>query len=204
MSLRNTFLADYYYRILKNRLLPKIAHVFATPNQFTMLGFVLALIVPFGFYLHPVFGLLFIVLSGIADSMDGLVARSRGMDTVFGAFLDSSLDRVSDFLYLLGFWVLFWEGKLLILASALIFSTFLFAVMISYTKARSESLGGTCEAGLMERGVRTIYLIVWALLLCIFPADGDKILWSGLILFCILNFVTMMQRILHIRSKLER
>ena len=168
-----------------------------------MLGLGFAAIVPFGFYVHPVFGLLFIMLSGISDVIDGLVARNRGMDSGFGAFLDSSIDRISDFFYLFGFWVLFWKGDRLILASSLIFFSLIFTFMISYLKAKAESLGSTCEKGFMERGVRTVYLLIWALLICIHPSASGPIRWFGLILFVVLTLSTVIQRIVHIRIQLK-
>jgi CDP-diacylglycerol--glycerol-3-phosphate 3-phosphatidyltransferase len=201
MALRDTVLADYFYRILDRTRIPKIAHPTVSPNQFTIFGLVLALMAPAGFFIHPVLGLICIVLSGSADAMDGLVAKNQGTQSVFGAFLDSSFDRISDFFYILGFWVLFWDGKRLVLATALIFAACLFTLMISYLKARAESLGGKCEKGLMERGLRTVYLIIWAFALCIVPPIFKMILWSGLILFCILTFFTLVQRVIHIRSE---
>ena len=201
MALRNSILADYFYRFLKRTHLSKLEDSLLKPNQLTVLGLVLAVFVPFGFYVHPFWGLLFMALSGCADAMDGLVAKNQGINTVFGAFLDSSFDRISDFLYLFGFWVLFWRSEQLVCASALIFFSILLTFMISYTKARIEGLGGTCESGLMERGLRTLFLIVWALLLCILPPAFDTILWLGLLLFCLLTLITVIQRIVHIRSQ---
>ena len=201
MALRNSILADYFYRFLKRTHLSKLEDSLLKPNQLTVLGLVLAVFVPFGFYVHPFWGLLFMALSGCADAMDGLVAKNQGINTVFGAFLDSSFDRISDFFYLFGFWVLFWRSEQLIVASALILFSILFTFMISYTKARIEGLGGTCESGLMERGLRTLFLIVWALLLCILPPAFDTILWLGLLLFCLLTLITVIQRIVHIRSQ---
>ena len=201
MALRNSILADYFYRFLKRTHLSKLEDSLLKPNQLTILGLVLAVFVPFGFYVHPFWGLLFMALSGFADAMDGLVAKNQGINTVFGAFLDSSFDRISDFFYLFGFWVLFWRSEQLIVASALILFSILFTFMISYTKARIEGLGGTCESGLMERGLRTLFLIVWALLLCVLPPAFDTILWLGLLLFCLLTLITVIQRIVHIRSQ---
>ena len=201
MALRNSILADYFYRVLKRTHLSKLEDSLLKPNQLTVLGLVLAVFVPFGFYVHPFWGLLFMALSGCADAMDGLMAKNQGINTVFGAFLDSSFDRISDFFYLFGFWVLFWRSEQLIFASALILFGILLAFMISYTKARIEGLGGTCESGLMERGLRTLFLIVWALLLCVLPPAFDTILWLGLLLFCLLTLITVIQRIVHIRSQ---
>jgi len=204
MSLRKTFVADYFCRFIENSVLPKIEPIIENPNQFTMLGLVFAVIVPFGFYVHPIFGFLFVMLSGTADVIDGMVARSRGMDSGFGAFLDSSFDRISDFFYLFGFWILFWDSSRLILASALILLSLLFTFMTSYLKAKTEALGSTCEKGLMERGMRTVYLLAWALLLCIFPSAFGLIRWFGLILFVALTSATVVQRISHIRLQLKK
>ena len=203
MSLRNSILADYFYRILERTQPPKKEHSRLSPNQVTILGALLAMGVPFGFYVHPFWGLLFMMLSGFADAMDGFVAKNQGTRSDFGAFLDSSLDRMSDFFFICGFWIFFWESRWLILASGLVFLSFLFTFMISYTKARVEGLGGTCETGLMERGVRTLYLITWAFLLCILPNIQETILWLGLILFCVLTLFTLVQRLFHIRSEFK-
>lgn len=201
MALRHTVFADYFYRILERSHIPQAKQSLLTPNQVTVLGLFLAVLVPIGFYVHPVWGLLFMIFSGCADAMDGLVAKKQGTHTAFGAFLDSTFDRISDFFYLFGFWVLCWHSERVILVSALVFLAFLFSFMISYTKARVEGLGIVCEKGLMERGLRSVYLILWALALCLFPPLFDAILWFGLIVFCILTLCTVIQRIIHIRSE---
>lgn len=205
MSLRKSFLAVFFYRILEWSLLPHMERLAITANQLTTLGLVAAIIVPLGFYVHPLLGMVFIILSGVADATDGYVARTRGMATAYGAFLDSCFDRISDFFYLFGFWVLFWNKDSLITASFLVFLSCLFSVMVSYIKARAQSIGENCEVGLMERGWRTVYLIVWALLIGIsfrHPA-AQIILWLGLILFCGLTFTTVIQRLLHVRRQLQ-
>jgi len=201
MALRNTIVADFFYRILELTQIPRLRRSLLTPNQLTVLGLALAVCVPFGFYVHPFWGFIFMVLSGCADAMDGLVAKNQGTHSTFGAFLDSSLDRISDFLYLMGFWVLFWKDTHLLFASTLIFLSYLFTFMISYTKARVQSLGGSCEKGLMERGVRTLYLILWALVLGILAPGFNTLLWFGLILFCALTLITVIQRIVHVRAQ---
>ena len=203
MPLRKTILADHFYRLIEHRILPRLDPFIESPNQFTMLGLGIAIIVPFGFYVHPFFGLLFILLSSVSDAIDGLVARRRGLNSEFGAFLDSSIDRISDFFYLFGFWTLFWEEEWLVLASALIFFSLIFTFMISYTKARAESLGCTCEKGFMERGVRILYLLIWALLICIRPSAAGLIRWAGLFLFIVLTLSTVIQRMVHIRAQLK-
>jgi len=204
MTLRKSFLAEPYYRWLDKWILPHVNRLTLSPNQFTLVGFLLAAAVPIGFFINPVVGLLFMIISGIADTLDGLLARRRNAASVFGAFLDSTLDRISDFFYLFGFWILFWNANRFILASGLIFASSLATVMISYVKARSEALGGTCNIGLMERGWRTIYLIVWAFLLCVLPPFADLISWAGLVLYFLLTSITVLQRIICSRKQFLR
>ncbi|MGB8333470.1 MAG: CDP-alcohol phosphatidyltransferase family protein [Desulfobacterales bacterium] len=204
MTLRKSFLAEPYYRWLDKRILPYVNRLTLSPNQFTLVGVLLAAAVPIGYFLHPVVGLLFMLISGFADTLDGLLARRRNAASVFGAFLDSTLDRISDFFYIFGFWTLFWNSDRFILASGLIFASSLTTVMISYVKARSEALGGTCGIGWMERGWRTIYLIIWAFLICVLPPLADLILWAGLVLYFVLTSVTVLQRITHSRMEFSR
>jgi phosphatidylglycerophosphate synthase len=204
MTLRKSFLAEPYYRWLDKRILPYVNRLTLSPNQFTLVGVLLAAAVPIGFFLYPVVGLLFMLISGFVDTLDGLLARRRNAASVFGAFLDSTLDRISDFFYIFGFWTLFWNSDRFILASGLIFASSLTTVMISYVKARSEALGGTCGIGWMERGWRTIYLIIWAFLICVLPPLVDPILWTGLVLYLVLTSITVLQRITHSRTGFSR
>ena len=161
-----------------------------------------SLIVPLGFWVHPVWGFLLILFSGAADSIDGLMARQQDRPSLWGAFLDSSLDRVSDFFYLLGFWVMLGRHTGQIPATLAVFLCMLSTILISYTKARAEALGCSCPAGLMERGARTIYLIMWALLIVLLPSGRTGILWGGLVLYGGLTFLTLFQRWTHIQRQL--
>lgn len=204
MTLRKSVLAEPYYRWLDERILPYVNRLTLSPNQFTLGGVLLAAAVPIGFFLHPVVGLLFMLISGFVDTLDGLLARCRNVASTFGALLDSTLDRISDFFYIFGFWTLFWNSDRFILASGLIFASSLTTVMISYVKARSEALGGTCSIGWMERGWRTIYLIILAFLICVLPPLADLILWAGLVLYFVLTSITVLQRITHSRMEFSR
>ena len=203
MKLRNSFLARSFYLFLEKSIIPKLADTAVTPNHFTLTGFMLALLVPFGFYCHPFWGLFFMLLSGASDVLDGLMARSQDKTTIIGAFLDSSLDRFSDFCFIFGFWVLFWETDHILLASAVIFITMFLTFFISYIKARASSVGIETETGLMERGLRTVYLMVWAFILGLFPSAANRILWTGLVLFCGLCLYTIVQRLGYVVSALK-
>ncbi len=200
--LRQSALGNVYYRIMQNTLLPWIQDSGITPNQMTLIGVLAALGVPLGFYLHPTLGWILIVISGIADSLDGLLARRAAKCTIFGAFLDSSLDRLSDCFYLIGFWSLFLHQPGQVTATLIVFTALLFTFLISYVKARAESLGAACGTGLMERGVRVVYLIAWALALVVFGVP-KIVLWGGLLVYWILTLATVVQRIRHVRQKLQ-
>lgn len=203
ISLRSSYLGQRYENLLQNRLLPRLKDRGVTPNQLTLTGCALAALVPFGFRAHPFFGLLLMLFSGLADSLDGLMARQLQLESRFGAFLDSSIDRLSDFFYLCGFWVLFWSRAHERLAGLVIFSAMLATVMVSYVKARAEALGVTCQAGLMERGVRVVYQILWAVLILAMPAKRGTVLWLGLSLYFGLTLATFLQRILLVRRQLQ-
>lgn len=203
-SLRSSVLGKWYFQKLQKSLLPWFTERQVTPMQLTLWGAVMAALVPFGFYCHPALGLALILTSGLADSLDGLVARHRKLVSAYGAFLDSSLDRWSDLCFLLGFWVLFWEKTGFLPATALFFMSELFTLMISYVKARSEALGITCNVGLLERGARVLYLVGWALLITVLPQTRPALLWGGLILYTGLSFFTVLQRILHVRKSMRK
>ena len=203
MDLRTSAIGNGYYHLLENWLLPLVNRWNLKPNQLTVTGVALAALVPPGFFLHPVVGFVLMGLSGVADSLDGVLAKKRGTCSTEGAFLDSSLDRISDFFYLFGFWILFRQESYFWLSTALVFTAMLLTVMISYVKARAEALGATCRVGLMERGWRTVYLLFWALLVVVLPSVRTVILWSGLLVYVLLTLHTASQRIRHIRLQLR-
>jgi CDP-diacylglycerol---glycerol-3-phosphate 3-phosphatidyltransferase len=205
MSLRNSRPAGAYYRVLEWAFVPVIRKFDLGPNAITFLGFVVALLVPAGFLLHVLAGFALMLLSGMIDTLDGMASRTLGNSSRFGAFWDSTLDRFSDSLFLLGFWTVLWRlGEHLLLGGLLFCLAALLTVLISYTKARMEGLGSSCGVGLMGRDVRTIYLLVWALLLGIFPAARTGVLWWGLGVYLVLVGFTVVQRMLHAWRNLGR
>jgi phosphatidylglycerophosphate synthase len=201
MSLRTSFLGASYLKLVENHLLPHIVRRGITANQVTLCGAVLAALVPVAFRFKPSLGLLLIIVSGIADSLDGLVARKLNQVSQYGTFLDSNLDRISDFFYLLGIWSLFWQLPGRGLSTLALMLALLLTVMISYTKARAEGLGIQCRVGLMDRGLRVVYLIVWCGLIVLVPSQIELTLWAGLTLYCGLTLITVLQRIFHVRNR---
>ena len=160
------------------------------PNHLTVIGLVVSFFAAAGFiagHVRGAGGLL--LLAGLCDLLDGALARVSGQVTAFGAFLDSVIDRYSDLIVLLGIVVLFARtpharGALVAMAGLV------GSVMVSYTKARAESIGVECNVGFMERPERMICLIAGALLGLLEPA-----LW----VLAVLSNLTALQRIVFTR-----
>lgn len=141
---------------------------------------------------HLFIGLLFLILTGLHDLLDGPVAKASGTASIRGAFFDSVTDRVSDALMLGGVaWYLVSQhpGHLVLLPFAILAVTSL----ISYQRAKAESLGISAKGGLMERAERMILLAI-GLLSASFLVP---VLWIMLVLTsatAIGRFVTVWQR----------
>jgi phosphatidylglycerophosphate synthase len=139
-----------------------------------------ALIIPANLRL----GGLLILLGGICDLGDGILARTNGRVSNFGAFLDSLLDRYSDsFLFLSLAWYLGGRGDHA--GAFLSIGTMVGAFLVSYARARGEGLGIQSQVGIMERPERIILLIVATLTGWLTP-----VLW---VMF-VLTHVTVIQR----------
>ena len=165
-----------------------------SPNLLTVAGFLIticaALIIPYNLRL----GGLFMLFGGVLDMLDGIVARTSGRVTKFGAFLDSVLDRYSDaFLFLSISYYLAADGNHA--GSFLSLGTLVGAFLISYARARAEGLGESCHTGIMERPERIILLIFATLTGWLVP-----VLWIMLVL----THITVVQRIYHVWKAMRR
>ncbi len=131
-----------------------------TPNMFTYLGLVVnsvaAACLAMGRF-HQAAAILF--LAGFLDMADGQVARRVGRVTAFGAFLDSTLDRYSDlglYMGLVVYYTMIGRPFYMALAAVAMASSF----MVSYSRARAESLIPSCKVGFMERPERLVLLLI--------------------------------------------
>ncbi len=205
MNLRTTIAGRVYYFILRWFCDSLLKDKDLSAVFFTYCGLFFAALVPLGFLVSPWFGMVFIFISGILDSVDGYIARNKNQQSRFGAFLDSTVDRISDFFYLFGFLVFFWFNQFSqrLWFTFLIFISFLFTLLISYTKARIEGLNAQCNTGIMGRAVRVIYLIFLAFSLGLIPLYQNVVLWIGFFLYMILNLFTVVQRIFYAKEVLK-
>jgi phosphatidylglycerophosphate synthase len=161
-----------------------------SPNALTIAGFLITVLAAFAIPQNIKLGGILILIGGVFDMLDGMVARTKGKTSKFGAFLDSVLDRYSDaFLFLSLSYYLAANGNLT--GSFLSLGTLVGAFLISYARARAEGLGESCHTGIMERPERIILLIFATLTGWIMP-----VLW----LMLLLTHITVVQRIYHFRK----
>ncbi len=137
---------------------------------------------------------IFLLLAFPLDGIDGVVARATGKTSLFGAFLDSVLDRYGEFFIYFGA-LLYYRDKLWILI--LIFFALLGSYMVSYTRARAEGLGQECKVGFTQRGVRIFLLMIG--LFC-----GQKIFPYFVALIAFLSNWTALYRFFYVKNKLRR
>ena len=140
------------------------------PNQLSFLGLVCSVGAAILFAAdRRRAGALCLALAGALDILDGALARATGQVSPFGAFLDSVLDRYSDLLVLAGLVFLFARlGRLEVVVAVLL--ALIGTLMVSYTRARAESVDVECRVGFMERGERMLVLIAGALFDFLIPA----------------------------------
>ena len=176
------------------KVLSKLFGERGNPNSFTLMGFLATLIASI-FILKEfwVAAGLMIILSGLFDLFDGVVARKLGKVTAFGGFLDSVLDRYSDLLLLLAF-IIHYLRKGTPGSVILTFFVSIGTVLIPYIRARAEAIQIPCNIGLMERAERIILLSAGALFNLMEP-----ILW----ILAILTHFTVLQRIYYVWKKLR-
>jgi CDP-diacylglycerol--glycerol-3-phosphate 3-phosphatidyltransferase len=127
------------------------------------------------------------LLAGVFDMVDGRVARAQGRVTKFGAFFDSVIDRYSDLMLFLGLLV-YYAGVGRSRYAVLVGVAMAGSVMVSYTRARAESLIPECKAGFWERPERIVLMIIGALANRMAP-----VLW----LLAIGPNITVIHRIIH-------
>src|SRR5256885_16928096 len=132
------------------------------PNTLTLIGYLINVAAAFALgYGHFIWAGVIIIIANIFDMIDGKVAHELQMQSQFGAFWDSTLDRFSDLALLTG--LIFLYSKLgrsdYVLVAAL---TLIFSIMTSYARARAESLVQKCKVGFMERPERIVLFMIGA------------------------------------------
>jgi CDP-diacylglycerol--glycerol-3-phosphate 3-phosphatidyltransferase len=188
---------EFRNRLIQSRL---------TPNAISLTGFALcvvaAVLIAQGWWIAG--GIAFIVGS-VCDTLDGRYSRMSGKASPFGAFLDSTLDRVEEGVVLAAVAYRFSkEGDdLTVIAShdlaiAAVVIAVIASIMVSYTRARAEALGVECKVGIADRAVRVVILSAGLVF-------GDlKAIEPAVYVLAVLAVFTVLQRIFHVRSELNK
>jgi len=181
-------------RRLLDPLVSLLVKAGATPIGVTIAGLILsvagAVAIARG---ELVAGGVLLIVSGICDTLDGSLARRAGKESVFGAFIDSTIDRVAELAYF-GALVVYYasqEGSNRF-AVPLVVAALAGSFLTSYTRARAEGLGIDCRVGLLERPERVALLVLGLLL-------GTTALFVVIACLAVLTLVTTVQRIVHVR-----
>jgi len=185
-----------YQVLVRNRLIESRL----TPNAISLTGFALCVLAAVLVWQDELLlgGLAFVVGS-VCDTLDGRYSRMSGKGSPFGAFLDSTLDRIEEGVVLAAVAVNFSQAGDEFAVGAVVIAV-LASLMVSYTRARAEALGVECKVGIADRAVRVVILSAGLLL----AGLGVEVLEEAVYVLAALAVVTVVQRIWHVRRELTR
>ena len=173
------------------------------PNAITTVGTVVLIGsgIAFGYGAIRLAGSL-LLLSGVFDILDGQVARHGSMTTTFGAFYDSTVDRIGEAAVFTGLIVYFLTGPLPLELVRTAFAAGLIALvaslLVSYTRARAEGLGVECKVGIAARAERILLLGLPAMVFGAGPGRPGVLLFYIVAVLAFASVVTVIQRIAHV------
>jgi CDP-diacylglycerol---glycerol-3-phosphate 3-phosphatidyltransferase len=184
--------------LVRNRLIDSRL----TPNAISLTGFVLCVVaaVLVAERLFFLAGIVFIIGS-VCDTLDGRYSRMSGKGTPFGAFLDSTLDRIEEGVVLTTVAAYFAARDMQFAVAACVVAV-LASLMVSYTRARAEALGVECKVGIATRAVRVVILSVGLLFAKGAGLADFELLAPAVYVLAGLSTITVLQRIFHVRKAL--
>lgn len=192
------------FRALATRIFTPIATVLLrlgiSPDAVTVVGTLGVVASALWFFPRGQFlwGTLAIVAFVFSDTIDGVMARHSGRTSSFGAFLDSSLDRVGD-AAIFGGLVVYYAQRGEIDHTWLALSVLVLGMLVSYVRARAEGLGLRCDVGVAERADRLVMILVATLAVGL--GAPLVVLTAVLWLLAVLSAVTVGQRMALVRAQ---
>jgi CDP-diacylglycerol--glycerol-3-phosphate 3-phosphatidyltransferase len=172
-----------------------------TPNQLTLIGLVLQALVAVVLATGRLqLGALLLILASIFDSFDGTLARLTGRVSRFGAFFDATVDRYAEALVLGGLLVhVVQQGTPIDIL--LVYAAIVGSLLVSYTRAKAESLGISCTVGILTRAERIALLVIGLFLSDWHPITAlPATLTLTLAILALLSNVTAVQRVWEVRK----
>ncbi len=194
-----------FARAFFTRLLTPIASLLlrlgVSPDVVTLVGTLGVCVGALVFYPlgHLLAGTLVITAFVFSDTVDGIMARASGRSSSWGAFLDSTLDRVGDAAVFGGLVIWFFGGGDDRLTAVLALACLALGAVVSYAKARAEGLGMTANVGIAERADRLVAVLVATGLVGL--GLPDVLLTVVLALLALASLVTVVQRMLEVRRQ---
>ncbi len=195
------------FRILPKKLisftldsLNQVAYLFVNlkigPNALSFMALISGMGAGVLFFLkHPFWAGIMILICGLFDILDGKVAVNTNQKSLFGAIIDSALDRYSEFFIYLGLAAYFRNHWALWLT----FWTILGSSMVSYTRARAEGLGIECKIGIMQRAERMLLLFLGAMIGSLFNIF-DPVMITVLAIITVFSNITAIQRTFYVKK----
>src|SRR3712207_3817700 len=190
--------AREYQEVVTNRLIESRL----TPNAISLTGFVLCVVAAVLVWQDEyLLGGIAYIVGSVCDTLDGRYARASGKGTPFGAFLDSTLDRVEEGVVLTAVAAYFADRGDEVAVGATVLCV-VGSYMVSYTRARAEALGVECKVGIATRAVRVVILSA-GLLFAKGAGLGDfELLAPAIYVMAALTLFTTLQRVVHVRRQL--
>ena len=190
--------AREYQDLVRNRLIESRL----TPNAISLTGFALCVVAAVLVWQEMwVLGGLAFIVGSVCDTLDGRYSRMSGKGSPFGAFLDSTLDRIEEGVVLTAVGAYFAkQGDELAVAAVVL--AVLASLMVSYTRARAEALGVECKVGIADRPVRVVILSAGLVLAAGELIPGVDLLAPSVYVLAGLSVITVIQRIWHVRRQL--
>ena len=195
-----------YARALVTRILTPVAKLLLRlgigPDLVTIVGTIGVVVAALWFFPRGqlLAGTLAITLFVFSDTIDGVMARLSGRTSIWGAFLDSTLDRMGDAAIFAGLTIWYFSGGNDRLTAILALLCLVLGMLVSYARARAEGVGLRADVGIAERGDRLVVTLVTAGFtgLGVFPPIVMPIVLG---LLAVASLVTVLQRILVVRRQ---
>ncbi|OQX56459.1 MAG: hypothetical protein B5M53_01340 [Candidatus Cloacimonas sp. 4484_209] len=183
-------------RVILNPLVSFFGKLNIPPSSLTITGVFIncfvAYLFSYGFFRWAGFGLIF---ASIFDAIDGAVARKTNKVTSFGGFLDSVMDRYSEFIVFLGIFIFYIRVENLFFVFVTFFA-FFGSIMVSYARARAEGINISCKVGIFDRTMRITTMVIGALI-------GKFVFGYFLLIIAIFTQFTSFQRIFYVKNKIR-